>query len=98
MTKVQRAEQIVIRKNHPKYKIIDEYRFYINNKTGMIYEKQTYECDDELLPLFIPLSLGNNITISYELHFSNLGLNYSDYIFTGQYNFYTSHTKSKGAC
>ena len=73
-----------------KYKIIDEYRFYINNKTGMIYEKQTYECDDELLPLFIPLSLGNNITISYELHFSNLGLNYSDYIFTGQYNFYTS--------
>ena len=71
-----------------KYRIKDDYRFYIDNHTGMIYETQTDSCADELYPLFIPLSLGKKISLDYEIHFSNLGLNNSDYIFSGSYYLY----------
>ena len=71
-----------------KYKIKDEYRFYIDDKTGMIYERQTNDCADELYPLFIPLSLGEDVSIKYEIHFPNVGINSSDYIFSGNYHLY----------
>lgn len=83
-----------------KYRIIDEYRFYINDHTGMIYESQTNECADELYPLFIPLSIGEDVLIDYEIHFQNVGINSCDYIFSGTYHlncFYNEDKKQFGS-
>lgn len=43
--KVQRAEQIIIKKNHPKYKIIDEMCFHSKN----LYNEANYVLRQEFI-------------------------------------------------
>ena len=77
------------------YKIKDEYRFYVSDKTGMIYESYNDDCHDELYPLFIPLSLGEDVLIDYEIYFHDIGLNNSDYIYKGNYHLYSLKHKDE---
>ncbi len=65
-----------------EFKVENEYRFYVNEKTGMIQESQTKDCADEMLPFFIPLSLGVNVSFPIELHLMDIGKNHNDYIYT----------------
>lgn len=69
-----------------KYILKNEYKYYIDKKTGMIFENQTENCDDEMMPFFIPLSMGINKSIPYEIVFSDFGHNHNDYIFKGTFN------------
>ncbi len=74
----------IIQESINTYFVDNEYRFYINEKTGMIYESQTKDCDEEMLPFFIPLSFGINVTYEIELHFKDIGKNHNDYIYTSK--------------
>ena len=69
-----------------KYILKNDYKYYIDKKTGMIFENQTENCDDEMMPFFIPLSMGLNKSIPFEIVFSDFGSNHNDYIFQGTFN------------
>ena len=60
--------------------------YYHNERIGEL-EIVSYEnCDDEMMPFFIPLSMGINKSIPYEIVFSDFGHNHNDYIFKGTFN------------
>ena len=75
-------------RRYSDYKFIlkNEYKYYIDKKTGMIFENQTENCDDEMMPFFFPLSMGLNKSIPYEIVFTDFGSNHNDYIFSGVFN------------
>lgn len=69
-----------------RFNLKNEYKYYIDKNTGMIFENQTENCEDELLPFFFPLSMGIEKSIPYELHFYDIGKNHNNYIFSGNIN------------
>lgn len=68
------------------YKIDNEYKFYVNNLNGGIYENYIDGCDDELLPFFIPYNI-NLEEIEYEIIFTDIGINHNTIVYPGKFKF-----------
>ena len=81
-----------------KYILKNDYKYYIDKKTGMIFENQTENCDDEMMPFFIPLSMGLNTSIPFEIVFSDFGSNHNDYIFQGIFNLSSENLTIDESC
>ena len=64
----------------------NEFKFFINKNTGMIFENETIECDKEALPFFFPFSIKTESLIQYSLNFYDVGKNHNNYIFSGVIN------------
>lgn len=63
---------------------INEYKFYIDERNGMIYQNKTLYTNKDLLPFFIPFTLKESFTLDYSIVFYDVGMNHNDYIFNGK--------------
>ena len=65
------------------YQVENEFIYYIDKNTGMIYESKTETCDEDPMQFFIPLSLGFNKPLDYEVVVNDINANYDDLIYKG---------------
>lgn len=77
---------INLKKSNNVYTCLNEYRFYADKNTGMIYETYNENCDEDALPFFIPYSIGYDLPIEYELIFSDVGYHHLTYVYKGIIN------------
>ena len=75
----------------------NDYIFYINKNSGMIYRSKTMYCSDEVTPFFIPYSLGKNVLFEYKIVFNNVGVNKNNYIFNGEVYVFSTRNDNEEA-
>ena len=65
----------------------NEFKYYIDKNTGMIYENETISCDKENLPFFFPFNLSEDDNlILYSFVFNDVGKNHNTYTYSGIIN------------
>ena len=62
---------------------INEFSFYVDERNGTIRYTSNEYTNKDLLPFFIPFSLGDKFEIEYSVVFYDVGMNHNDYIFNG---------------
>ena len=62
---------------------INEFSFYVDERDGSIRYTSNEYTNKDLLPFFIPFSLGEKFEIEYSVVFYDVGMNHNDYIFNG---------------
>ncbi|MDY2889559.1 MAG: hypothetical protein SOU19_08390 [Candidatus Caccosoma sp.] len=64
----------------------NEFKYYIDKNTGMIFENETINCDKENLPFFFPFNLSDDNLVLYSFSFFDVGKNHNSFVYTGIIN------------
>ena len=62
---------------------INEFSVYVDERDGSIRYTSNEYTNKDLLPFFIPFSVGDKFEIEYSVVFYDVGMNHNDYIFNG---------------
>lgn len=62
---------------------INEFSFYVDERDGSIRYTSNEYTNKDLLPFFIPFSVGDKFEIEYSVVFYDVGMNHNDYIING---------------
>ena len=65
------------------FRVDNEYKYYVSNENGGIYENYIDGCDEDLLPFFIPYGILED-EIEYEIVFTDLGKNHNTLVYPGK--------------